>query len=237
VNRFGRERGQMFKQVETRLLTDDGATRDGMLSALARLRERARPQDTTIVFFAGRATLGHGGECRLLAVDNDFAQRDPALGDRTPVNRAHVGHEPDDTGSITGGEIKTWASKTPGRVLMLLDLNSRGVADGLQRELASDDYGVTVISASASGENAKNDAAGVPADVQAIAQGAFCELLLKGLSPAGDLNHDGVVMLDELEAFLKRPASKPNIGGARPLISHPRLVRPYPLARPLWEVR
>jgi WD40 repeat protein len=72
ANVFRKRAQSLYKRVHVTLLLDEEATRAGILRAIAQVSERARPQDTLVVFVSGH---GHLVKQRYYLVPQDFKKR------------------------------------------------------------------------------------------------------------------------------------------------------------------
>jgi WD40 repeat protein len=218
-----------FAHVESRVLAYGDATQANILGGLEWLKQKMTLADVGVVVFIGQGGADGRGEFRLLASDSGL---DP------------------DNGGIAATTVRQAAQSISGRLLFWSATQtiearrrdqsrydycqgktvneSRGEALSSQaedalRELATDDVGVAVL-----GVAVPQPATARPAG----SMGAFAAGLVQGLSGRADLDHDGVVQLDELESFVKAGVRGPNGGSPRPVSGRPTLLRPFPLARP-----
>ena len=160
----GRGAPRPFGKVETKLLLDDKATKEGILAGLDWLKAMT-PDDTAVVFYAGH---GHRdrktGQFYLLPQDVDVGDLDKT--------------------GVTGTQLKDKLKAMPGRVLVLLDACHCGsigqspadpgsLTDDVQRQLAAPDCGVVILCAAMAQEEA--------GEAAAVKHGFFTAALLKGL--------------------------------------------------------
>jgi uncharacterized caspase-like protein len=122
----------------------------------------------------------------------------------------------------------------PGRLLAVLDACHSGAAgdarrrdqqaDGLVRDLVSEDYGIIVLSSSLGREYSLED--------PALKHGLFTFALVEGLSRQADSNRDGLVHLTELDRYLARRLKTLSDGRQNPIMARPPTIRSFPMARP-----
>ena len=215
---------RLFSRVDVRLLTDQSATRQAILSGLEWLRQSATPQDVAIVFYAGRSSNDERHGLHLLPVDADRVQPG-ASGIPESLLRGAV--------ESTRGRVLVWmdardsdaAGQRQGYCVAVPADQEAGRAAGedLLRDLATDDYGAAVI-----GTGAGRDA---PLDVEGATHGVLTQALLDGLGGTADSSGDGMVALDELERFVKDRVKALSGNRQRAVTGRPAMVRPFPVFR------
>lgn len=220
-------RGQRsFRKVELRVLTDAQATRQAMLEGLAWLRQHATPDDTALVFYAGRSSTDQRGQFHLLPVDGDTSRGE--------------------SGGVSEQTLRQSAQSTAGRLMLWLDARNtdtnrggpgfcsvvapeketgRAEGEDLLRDLATEDYGLAVMG-SGSGR-------ATPRDFEGWTHSVFAQALLDGLSGMADSNRDSTVSLDELEHFVKDRVKDLSGSRQRAVTGRSPLVRPFPLMKSL----
>jgi WD40 repeat protein len=205
----------MFRQVETRLVTDKDATRSGILKGLSWLRKEMTQRDVAVVFFAGHGQKDADGRFYLLPVDVDT---DDLVA----------------TG-VADDDLKKMLAGLPGRVIALLDACHAGavggdrrravggLTDDLVRDLVTDDYGVVVMASAMGREFALES--------NERRQGYFTLALVEALSGKA-ANKEGVVYLAALDAYVTDRVKELTGGRQHPVTAKPTSVRSFPLARP-----
>ncbi len=210
--------GGVFAKVETRLLTDKQATRQGILDGLAWLKSVMTARDVGVIFFAGHGAQDPGGNFHLVPVD---------------VN-------PDDpAGSCISGEsLKKALADMPGRLVAMLDACHSGASalgpaaakgparpttDDLVRDLVTDDYGVVVMCSSLGHEYSLESTG--------TRHGFFTLGLVEGLSGKADFNRDRVIYLHEVDAYALLRVRQLSGGQQNPVTGRPPTIRSFPLAR------
>ncbi|GIW80674.1 MAG: hypothetical protein KatS3mg105_2481 [Gemmatales bacterium] len=200
----------VFAAVETKVLTNDSATRKGMLAGLEWLRDKATTKDTAVFFFAGG---GQQVKSRLYLLPVDASEKkliDTAVAD---------------------DEVQAMLAQTSGRLLVLLDVRQIGVAneapigltDRWVRRLISSECGAIVF-ASAQGRES-------PHDSPDVKHGSFAFSIIEGLSGLADVNRDRIVHLHEL-AFYSSPRTSQLTGGKQhPIFARPEWFRSFPLTK------
>lgn len=128
----------VFGEIEIRVLTDAEATKKGMQEGLDWLKSKMTPKDVGIVSFSGHGVRDPFGRFYLVPVD---------IKDDDPAGTC-----------FSGDEFKSRLENMPGRLVAILDACHSGTAvektrpparaDGLVRDLVSEDAGVVVMCAS-----------------------------------------------------------------------------------------
>jgi len=107
---LGGQQGKLYDKVEATVLTDKTAGKAAVEKALADLRDRVQPQDTTFVFLAGHGINDDSGEYLFLPKEADLARlRDTGISFRL---------------------MRQVLASLPGRILMFVDTCHAGNALG-----------------------------------------------------------------------------------------------------------
>jgi hypothetical protein len=202
---------ELFANIEVRILTDHEATKKGMLTGLDWLASKMTPKDVGIVFFSGHGTRDEQGRYCLCPIDIQ------------PTD--HI------TSCLAGTEFKSRLDEMPGRLVAILNSCHSGEvtehekpaaqSDSLVQDLASEDSGVVVMSASLGREYAILD--------RRINAGYFSYAIVEGLEGYADINDDGVVTIDELDKYAYKRVRELSEGKQNPTTSIPSGIRPFPL--------
>jgi WD40 repeat protein len=200
-----KERSKEVFDVESRLLTDEQATRARVLAGLKWLKEKMKPQDQAVIFYAGHGEQD-GKSFYLLPQDVDVKDLKKT--------------------GISGDELKQALTDMPGKVLLLLDACHSGaigkVVNEMARDLADDDCGVVVMCAALGKETAG----------EANGHGFFCRALIEGLEGQGQKNKvDGRVYQHHLEQYVIDRVEVLSNKEQHPTTAKPTLP-PFPLAKP-----
>jgi hypothetical protein len=103
-------RPKPFQDVAVRVLTDNQATRAGVLKELEALQKQMKPEDSAIVFYSGHGERDDKGGLYLLPVDVDLKKLKET--------------------AVSGEDLKMALVNLPGLVLLVLDLPFRGAGIG-----------------------------------------------------------------------------------------------------------
>jgi hypothetical protein len=199
-----------YGNVQTIALTDGRATRANILKELSELSKHVTPRDTVVVFFAGHGYRDDEGLLYLIPVDVDL------------TNVSGTG--------IESGQLKNLLAKLKGRVMLILDAchsgaagrNALAAAGELTRELAQEDNGLIVMSASLSKEQA----------LEAKGHGVFTQALLFGLQGKGGRSDDGLVYDHHLHGYVIDFVRKMTQGEQTPTLAKPGDLSPLALSKP-----
>lgn len=208
---FAKNSKALFQKVETHQVVDRQATREGILGGLAWLKQRVKPHDVAVVFFAGHGEADAQGHFCLLPVDVDFKR---------------IGQ----TG-VAGDLLKKELIDLPGVSLLVLDAcHSKAVggarrrgAEGLVSELASECGVIVLVAAQGPEESKENRAKG---------HGYFTLALLEALGGEADQNKNGVVHLHELISYVQNRVPELTRDRQHPDNDKPIASGSFPLAKP-----
>lgn len=214
---FAGAKNTLYSQVDQRLVLNAQATRAGVMEALRALKERAKPEDVSILFISGHGATASGTGTYFF-VPYDFVKGDyHAL--------------------LDGREIQKVLGQTQGKVVVLMDTchsgnvmgegRLRGLEDVIRltrfiNELTSAENGVTVFSSSTGSQ--------VSLESSAWNNGAFTKALVEGLSGKADPNHTGRITLGMLDAYLRVRVAELTRGRQTPVSGKPDSKVDYPLA-------
>ena len=202
----------VFGNIEARVAIDKGTTKKGIREGLDWLASKMTPKDVGIFFFSGHGTKDDAGKFYLCPID---------------LNPA------DTSGScFDGTELKSRLDEMPGRLVAILNSCHSGevteytkpapTTDGLVQDLASEDSGVVVMSASLGREYARTSSA---------TNGGFFSLaIIEGLEGYADINEDGVITIEELDIYAHERTRQLSGGMQNSATSIPSGVRPFPLS-------
>lgn len=213
---FAQQQGRgLYRQVQTKLLTDQQATRQGILEGLRWLQQSTPGKDLAVFFFAGHGTKDRKtGKFYFVPVD---------------VNLANLAQT-----AVSEDEFKTAVANIRGRVLLLLDachsgtlglqgfkLNKQALSD-LQGDLNTDDYGVVSLAAARTSQKAEEEKG----------HGYFTAALLEGLSGKADPYKTGLVRLRMLEGYVSERVRQLNAEGQDVVGATSGSISNFPVAKP-----
>ena len=205
----------VFNKIETHVVTDQGASRQGIRDGLQWLKERMTPHDVGIVSFSGHGTRDLFGRFYLVPFVDAPPEADPS------------------EWALSGDEFKKRLEDMPGRLVAILDACHAGsvaekdgppVADTLVRDLTAEDSGVIVMCASLGREYA--------AESKVCKSGFFTLGLVEGLAGHADIDGDGAVYIHELDIYATARVRQLSLGRQNPTLGRPPTVRPFIVAKP-----
>jgi uncharacterized caspase-like protein len=192
-------------------------TRAGVLKGLGWLKEKVKPQDLAVVFYAGHGhTDAASGKFYMLTIDMD-----PDNLDKT---------------TVTGDDLKKALMDLPCRVILMLDAcHSAGVGplrikrahaplDGLQRSFADEEVGVVVWVAAQGPETSREDSK--------LKHGYFTLAVMEGLAGKAAMNKKGEVHLSALDQYVFDRVTEMSRDLQHPSMGRPPFIYSFALSRP-----
>jgi uncharacterized caspase-like protein len=203
----------LFGKIEVKLLTDQAATKQGILDGMDWLKSKMTSQDVGIVSFSGHGTRDLFG--RFYLVTFDVRMDDPE----------HT--------CLAGDVFKDRLDNMPGRLVAILDACHSGSvaesaapparADTLIRDLTAEDSGVIVMCASLGREYASESSL--------TKAGFYTFGLVEGLAGHADIDGDGLIYIHELDLYATARVKQLSHGRQNPSLGRPPAVRPFPIAK------
>ncbi len=207
---FEQQRGKLYANVHTRMLTDADATRNAILDGLEWLARSVTQRDVAIVFVSGHGVQDRQKRYYFVPVD----------GDAQHLLRS----------GVRWYDFQDVLRVLPCRVLLFVDTCHAGSVTGAKgvpsmdafiRDLADDESGVVVMAASTGAE--------ISVEMQEYGHGAFTVALLEGLDGKADFNADGAVYLTELDAYVTERVKEITNGAQHPTTQKPSTIRSFPV--------
>ena len=216
VAEIRKQQGRLYRQVDVKLLVDQGATRDAIMDGLEWLQRQVTQHDVGMLFVAG-----HG--------DND-----------ADLGYIYVPHnfnaEAKRRTAVSFKEFSKTLDALAGKALFFIDTchsgnvlgqKSRSVArnpdaSGAINDLISAESGVVVFSASTGRQYALEN--------RAWGNGAFTKALVEGLSGKADLRGKGQVTHKMLDFYISDRVKELTKGKQTPVTQAPGGVPDFPLA-------
>jgi|GEM_PF-1583905 WD40 repeat protein len=225
ANAFMKPPSSGFSDVQVRLTTDLQVSRYNLEEGFQWLQQNMTSNDVGIVYYAGQALRNADDSIYFQHRESRFG--DPAAG-------------------LSDRSLLTYLQKTPGRLLLLLDvimrdespqtsslpnpenptsqlpLERRSIED-LIRQLASEDYGVAVLANVSIREAASS--------LAVSGHSPFAQSILDGLSVKGDANMDGAIDVKELIQYVQTEVKKRTNGEQKTMSARPSLVPSFSIGR------
>lgn len=225
------QKGQLYGDVQERVLLNGDATRDKIRAGLAWLGEQTTARDVAVIFLAGHGANDPSG--RYLFVPSDF-------------DRDHY-----DTTGVPFSDIKNVVESLPGKTLLFVDschsgnvlgsrqaggssrmaarlcpaprARSRGVdVTGAINELSSAENGAVVFAASTGNQVALED--------PAWGHGAFTKALLEAFAGKADYTHRGRITVNMIDLYVSDRVKELTDGAQTPTTAKPQTVPDFPVA-------
>jgi len=207
-----RSPGSMYKETNVSLLTNEQATRDGIIRSVRELKTKVSEKDVVVLFIAS-----HG----FIHENNFYVLPHDAAPGNIPAT------------SVRWDQLSADLADLPCKVLLILDACHSGqlgtnfaarAPDNTEalRTMSSDEYGVVIMSASTGSETALES--------DAWQHGAFSLSILEGLSQGkADVKKDGIIHLAELDLFVSERTIELTDGHQHPTTQKPSTIRRLPL--------
>jgi len=206
------QEGQLYREAEVRVLTDQDATQREVLKGLEWLRRSTTNRDVGMLFLAGHGVTDADGQYYYLPQDAD-----PDFLLATAITNAH---------------IRQILSTLPGKAVFFTDTchagnvvggRARGAVDinRVANELASAENGVVVFTSSTGRQISIED--------RRWENGAFTEALLEGFAGKADYTRDGTVSINELDLWLAERVKSLTEGQQSPTTTKPETVPDFPV--------
>ncbi|MBI5834445.1 MAG: caspase family protein [Armatimonadetes bacterium] len=201
--------GRLYQKVGLKVLSDDQATRAGVLDGLEWLSQQVTQRDLAVVFMAGHGVPDVRNDYQFLPFDGDVEKLIST--------------------GVKWTDIRAVLSKLPGRVILALDTcHSAGVTGAralgprldytnLLREAATDEVGLVTLSSCMPHE--------VSLENEAWQHGAFTKAMIEALQGQADNNHDGIVSLAEVDAYVSERVKELTGGRQHPTSQRPATIR------------
>ena len=215
VTSMKRQEGLLYDRVETRVLTDEGATRDAMVDALGWLSKTPAGEDTAVLFIAGHGVVDPTDTYYFLPHD----MRENRLS-RTAVSES---------------KLRDTMAAIKGRALFFVDtcFASRAIGNLDRREtarmaggMAQSELGVIVFSGSAPRQESL--------ETTAWGNGAFTKALVEGLSGLADPARKGFITHVGLDGYVSQAVRALTSGRQTPVTAVPPGISDFAVAR--WSV-
>lgn len=216
VKLFERQQGVIFREVITRSLPDEQATRAAIVKGLNWLEREGTQNDIRILFLSGHGVLDNRDNFFFLPYD----------------------HEPGDEPNVTGlsrSALLDRLSDLPGKVILMVDACRAGAVAAEKRKGTVDftrvikalnsQYGGLVTFAASTGKE-------VSVEREEWGHGAFTQALIEGLSGKADGfggKTDGVVYIHELGSWIIERVKALTEGRQHAIYDPPSNLPSFPL--------
>lgn len=207
-----KQKGSLYRDVVTKILTDAEATKDNILDALEWIQKETTSKDVAMIFLAGHGVNDSAGIYYYLPVGVDTEK----------LKRSGVPFT----------DIKNTITAIAGKALFFVDTchsgnvmgNRRAVADisGVVNELASAENGVVVFASSTGNQFSLED--------PRWGNGAFTKALIEGLNGKADYSGKGKITINMLDLYISERVKELTKGQQTPTTTKPSTIPDYPIA-------
>jgi len=206
------QKGGLYRDVTTKVLLDNLATKDEILDGLDWIRKETTSKDVAMVFFAGHGVNDQSGMYYFLPVN---------------VNTDKLMR----TG-VAFSDIRNTVASLAGKALFFVDTchagnvmgTRRGVADitAVVNELSSAENGAVVFASSTGSQYSLED--------PSWGNGAFTKALVEGVSGRADYTGKGTISVNMLDLYLSERVKELTGGRQTPTTTKPQTVPDFPIA-------
>ncbi len=210
-----KQKGRLYADVQVRVLTDDGATKDEVLDGLEWLQHEVTARDVSMVFLAGHGMNDSNGRYYFMPYNAD-----PSKLMRTGVPQSDIR---DTLSALVGKAVFFVDTCHAGNALGTA--KSRGIegdTDAFVNDLAAAENGVVVFSAATGRQLSLED--------PAWGNGAFTKAVVEGLDGKADLQNSGRITLKGLDYYIDERVKELTSGRQSPVSITPSGVPDFPIA-------
>ncbi|MCP4111117.1 MAG: hypothetical protein GY749_37255 [Desulfobacteraceae bacterium] len=212
---FRKQTGKLYQKVDTKVLTNQDATKDNILDGLDWILGQSTQKDTSIIFVSGHGLKDKRGNYYFLPHD----------GNHVKLRRT----------AVKWFDFQDVLTSLPSKVILMADTchsgsitgkrrdKARGISDITEalRELARTGTGIVVMTASTGRE--------VSLERIAWGHGAFTKALIEGLEGKANYNNDNAINIKELDLFITDRVKQLTGGAQHPTTEIPKTMPDFPL--------
>ena len=210
---FESQTGELYREVETRILTDRNATQESIEDGLFWLEEQVTANDIATIFVAGHGINDNRGELHFAPYDVDVNRLR-----RTGVPATDIV----DTISYVQGRVVYFMDACHSGNLEVVRRSANGVdLNGLIQDLSAAENGAVVFSSAAGSQYALES--------PEWGNGAFTRALLEAFRGNGDYNNDGAVSINELNLYVGEEVKRLTNNQQTPVLQKPDSIRDFPI--------
>lgn len=209
-----KQKNSIYRDISARVLTDEKATRDGVMEGLEWIERQTTAKDVAMLFLAGHGVNDRNGNYYYL----------PSNADVESLRRTGVAYS----------VIRDIVSNLPGKALFFVDTCHSGNVMGNKRrgdmadidkianDLASAENGVIVFASSTGRQYSVED--------HQWKNGAFTKAIKEGLGGKADYTGDRKITINELDLYLAERVKELTRGTQTPVTAKPKTVPDFPIA-------
>lgn len=207
-----KQRGLMYRDVVTKVLTNELATKDAILDGLDWITKQTTSKDVAAVFLSGHGVNNPNGQFYFL----------PHNADVDSLKRT----------GLSSFDLRSTVTALAGKTLFFVDAchsanvmgTRKAVLDitGIINELASAENGAVVFAASSGSQYSLEN--------PAWSNGAFTKAVVEGLSGRADFKHSGRISINMLDYYISDRVKEITKGRQTPTTAKPETVADFPIA-------
>ena len=208
---FVKQKGGLYHDVVVKTLTDEKATKDGIINGFDWISKETTSKDVAVVFLAGHGINGSEGVYYYLPVNA-----------KIDILR--------DTG-VPSEEMKNTMASLAGKAILFIDtchagnvMGARAVAPdvtGFINELASAENGAVVFASSTGKQYSFEDSE--------WGNGAFTKAVVEGVNGKADYTGKGRITINMLDLYVSERVKELTKGKQTPATAKPQTIPDFPL--------
>lgn len=207
-----KQKGDLYRNVVVRLLTDEKATTENILKGLEWIENETTSKDVAMVFFAGHGYKNPNGVYYFLPVNADMESLKS-------------------TGVIFS-QIKETVETLSGKTYFFVDTCKSGSVmggrrgavdiDALVNELVKAENGAVVFAASSGNQDSLES--------KDWGNGAFTKALVEGINGKADYTKSGKISINMLDLYISERVKELTKGKQTPTTTKPKTIQDYTIA-------
>ena len=209
-----RQKGVLYRDVQIKLLRDQGATREAILDGLEWVEKNTTENDVGMLFLSGHGWNDSSGIYYFIPVNFD-------------VNRLRQT-------AVPSAEVQKTVQTMAGKVVVFLDTcysgnvlggrsgELRGDINGVANELVSAENGAVVFTASSGRQ--------VALERPEWGNGAFTKALMEGLGGKADMLGKGKITINGLDYYISERVKELTENQQTPTTAKPQTIADFPIA-------
>jgi uncharacterized caspase-like protein len=207
-----RQKGSLYRDVVTKVLTNQDATKDEILDGLDWITKETTSKDVAAVFVSGHGVNDPNGQYYFLPYNADVQK----------LKRT----------GLSFSDVQSTVAALHGKTLFFVDTCHSGNVmggrkgnidiNGVINELASAENGAVVFAASTGNQYSLED--------PAWGNGAFTKAVVEGLSGRADHDHTGRISINMLDLYISERVKVLTKGSQTPTTTKPQTIPDFPVA-------
>jgi len=205
------QKGGLYKDVNTKVLTDASATKNNILDGLEWLQKETTSRDMAMLFISGHGINDNIGTFYYLPYEADIES----------IRRT----------CLMFTEVKYTVSAIPGKIIVFADACHSGNLMGSKRRAPDINNLVNELSDAESGAVVFTSSTGKQYSLEneTWANGAFTKALIEGINGEADLFGKGIITIKSLDAFIAERVKTLTDGQQSPTTVIPQSIPDFPI--------